>query len=779
MPIQAASAQAPLLTTSFERSPSTCSFLTPASSTQNPPFRMIHSIAMSPEPADQHPPLTSPDRLQKIDRLRERNIGTYLPLPQLVAVGDQSSGKSSLLESLTGIPFPRGQELCTRYATQITHRREAQQRIDITIIPGPHASQDHKRRLESYHSQVQTTAQLRADFPEILAQANALMGIRTIFNTAGENTFSEDVLKIEKCGPSEDYLTIIDVPGIFRTTTEGVTTNKDKALVRDMVQRYIKDSRTVILAVLPSNVDVATQEILSLAEEADPAGDRTLGILTKADLLKERSASLAVVSLVEGKRKPLKLGYHVVTNRGGDDHGEEKDALAALREREAIFLEHPWDSLPEDRYGISTLRERLEDLLGEITDRAFPELRSETRQKLANAEEKLKGLGASRQTQREQQQYLVGIAGNFQSLVRAALEAKYSAHPVFENNTFRLITAIINTTDQFNTDFDKYARTYLFEVEPQVEIPVPSRPRTPVSPVFSVQEEEKQDDANLQLAMFDILHPEAFPDLDRIIVTDWTTEPPKKGIMKWIETIYQRSRSLDLGSLGHGVLSSVFLDQSTKWEMMAKQYLSKVILLIHRFILVALEAVCIDTQVLQSVTSAILSDLCLKYEDGMSEAILLVNVERQISPYTLNHYFNHNNQRSHGVRIQETLRSIARHEQYYEGTPLLMVPLDDVADAVTNKSNTAYAIETIHDTLEAYYKVAYKRVVDNVFRQAVLFKLLFGPKSPLWLFSEQWVLNLDLERLPLVAGESRRTRDYRERLKKEIRDLETAMEILR
>jgi hypothetical protein len=83
-------------------------------------------VTMSQGSGNQHSPLlTSPDRLQKIDQLRERNIGAYLPLPQLVAVGDRSSGKSSLLESLTGIPFPRGQELCTRYATQITHRREA------------------------------------------------------------------------------------------------------------------------------------------------------------------------------------------------------------------------------------------------------------------------------------------------------------------------------------------------------------------------------------------------------------------------------------------------------------------------------------------------------------------------------------------------------------------------------------------------------------------------------------------------------------------------------
>lgn len=129
---------------------------------------------MSPESGNQtSTTLTDPGRLHKIDQLRERNINSYLPLPQLVAVGDQSSGKSSLLESVTGIPFPRGQELCTRYATQITHRRisrDAQQRIDIKIIAGPNATQEHKEKLELYGRQVQTTAQLRAEFPSILAE---------------------------------------------------------------------------------------------------------------------------------------------------------------------------------------------------------------------------------------------------------------------------------------------------------------------------------------------------------------------------------------------------------------------------------------------------------------------------------------------------------------------------------------------------------------------------------------------------------------------------------
>ena len=82
-----------------------------------------------------------------------------------------------------------------------------------------------------------------------------------------QSTFSDDLLSIELCGPDKQNLSIIDIPGIFRTPTEGVTTVNDMALVRRIMNRHIKDERTIILAVIPSNTDIATQEILSIAKE--------------------------------------------------------------------------------------------------------------------------------------------------------------------------------------------------------------------------------------------------------------------------------------------------------------------------------------------------------------------------------------------------------------------------------------------------------------------------------------------------------------------------------
>lgn len=87
--------------------------------------------------------LANPLLLQKIDKLFACGVGDYIGLPQLVVVGDQSSGKSSVLEGLTNLPFPRDSGLCTRFATQITFRRAPETNISVSIIPSKDASQEH------------------------------------------------------------------------------------------------------------------------------------------------------------------------------------------------------------------------------------------------------------------------------------------------------------------------------------------------------------------------------------------------------------------------------------------------------------------------------------------------------------------------------------------------------------------------------------------------------------------------------------------------------------
>ncbi len=182
-------------------------------------------------------------------------------------------------------------------------------------------------------------------------------------------TFSDDVLKIEIQGPNEQHLSVIDVPGIFKKITAGVTTRNDMDMVRKMVSSYMENPRSIILAVIPANVDVATQEILDMAEERDPQGQRTLGVLTKPDLV-DKGAEQSVVDIVEGKSHSLNLGWCIVKNPGQQELTKSLTDRS-IAEKSFFKIKDPWTKLPKDRIGTEALRNRLVEILGEMVQREF------------------------------------------------------------------------------------------------------------------------------------------------------------------------------------------------------------------------------------------------------------------------------------------------------------------------------------------------------------------------------------------------------------------------
>ena len=186
-------------------------------------------------------------------------------------------------------------------------------------------------------------------------------------------TFSNDVLRLEIYGPDEAHLSIIDVPGIFRTTTTGVTTTADKELVRRMVEAYMKNPRTVMLAVVPANVDPATQEILEMAKEVDPDCHRTIGVLTKPDLV-DKGAEQKVVDMIEGKGPDTKLDWSIVRNPGQQELNSSTMNRGAIEESFFRYTS-PWNALSYERRGVDSLRRRLEDVLTQHIRREFPKVR--------------------------------------------------------------------------------------------------------------------------------------------------------------------------------------------------------------------------------------------------------------------------------------------------------------------------------------------------------------------------------------------------------------------
>lgn len=228
--------------------------------------------------------LGSPLMLEKIDKLFACGVGELVNLPQIVVVGDQSCGKPSVLEGLIKKPLPRDSGLCTRFATQIVFRRAARSSIMVSIIPDRTASPEYCSRMRqwgkavsSLESQEFATIMQEVTHPfanpvhliraDIAPTVHVIMGLTGTNDDSGvrKPTFSNGVFCLEISGPTQEHLSVIDVPGIFKNTTEGVTTKADIQVVRTMVKSYMDNPRSVILAVIPSNVDVATQEILELA----------------------------------------------------------------------------------------------------------------------------------------------------------------------------------------------------------------------------------------------------------------------------------------------------------------------------------------------------------------------------------------------------------------------------------------------------------------------------------------------------------------------------------
>ncbi|KAK8133473.1 interferon-induced GTP-binding protein Mx2 [Apiospora sp. TS-2023a] len=343
--------------------------------------------------------------LTKIDKLRELNVGAEIPLPQLVAVGDQSSGRSSVLESITGFSFPRAAGLCTRYATQITCRRAAERSIAISIIPRPYADLATTFRLRQFKHELPTV-----DNEKLIE----------IFDKTKLDTAANIYASLQ-----QERLTVIDVPGIFRVATPGLTTESDIVLVENMVKSYINDRRTIILAIFPSNVDIATQEILKLAEKADPAGDRTMCVLTKPDLANEEASKDTIRDLVLGKSSNLKLGYHVVKNRGADDHNSTlTDCLVA---ESAFFMDYAWTSII-DRCGNTSLKHKPAD------QQEMPHVKTDIEHNLQACKGKLEAMGPAREGDQAQRLFLTKLASSFQDVTMAALNGYYAGHKLFNTD---------------------------------------------------------------------------------------------------------------------------------------------------------------------------------------------------------------------------------------------------------------------------------------------------------------------------------------------------------
>lgn len=221
--------------------------------------------------------------LNVVDELRANGLSDFTSLPQLIVCGDQSSGKSSVLQAISGLVFPSKDNLCTRFATEVILRRASTKGLSVSIVPGQDRSAVDRERLLDFRFVIQNDE----DFAALFDKAKQAMGL-----TDHSSAFSKDILRVEILGPSQPQLTLVDLPGLIHSESKSLTT-QDLELVTELVKSYMKNPRSIILAVITAKNDFSNQIILKRARELDPEGSRTLGIITKPDtLIKDTVAKL-------------------------------------------------------------------------------------------------------------------------------------------------------------------------------------------------------------------------------------------------------------------------------------------------------------------------------------------------------------------------------------------------------------------------------------------------------------------------------------------------------
>ncbi|NWY89498.1 DYN2 protein, partial [Loxia curvirostra] len=180
-------------------------------------------------------------------------------------------------------------------------------------------------------------------------------------------------------------LTLIDLPGITKVPV-GDQPQDIEFQIRDMILQFISRESSLILAVTPANMDLANSDALKMAKEVDPQGLRTIGVITKLDLMDEGTDARDVL---ENKLLPLRRGYIGVVNRSQKDIDGKKDIRAALAAERKFFLSHPAYRHMAERMGTPHLQRVLNQQLTNHIRETLPSLRSKLQSQLLSLEKEV------------------------------------------------------------------------------------------------------------------------------------------------------------------------------------------------------------------------------------------------------------------------------------------------------------------------------------------------------------------------------------------------------
>ncbi|KAK5653725.1 hypothetical protein OQA88_7881 [Cercophora sp. LCS_1] len=683
--------------------------------------------------------------LDTIDELRGLGLGKYVDLPQLIVVGDQSAGKSSVLEAISRVRFPIKDGVCTRFATELALRRSPQTKIEVGIQNNA-AHEDFKR-----------SGFNKDDLPRIIEEAKQQMGI------GGDSTgFSQDVLRIEIAGPNVPQLTLVDLPGFFHneTETQGIDGMK---IVDGLAEKYMGQENSIILAVISAQNELAAQKVLREARKHDPSRTRTLGILTKPDKVEPESDNertyLRLAQNEEASHK-LALGWHILRNRAPK---EMSSADTERDEREKDFFRTGvWAEVSPRSRGIEPLRERLSQVLLNHIQRKLPGLVTNIEDHIKTRQTKLEALGEPRSSTDDMKKYLINVSGRFQRVARDAI------HGVYTDNFFGGL--YLGTETAFEDRRVKKFRALVRDLNRAFHFVLTTKGGRRVI--------RWDDDSGVDEAASAPRHLEP---LISLYTVDQRIEIAARDLVTELDKAASENQGVELpGSPNDRVTLALFRDHSKPWEAIASQHVELVADFSRIFVeslvahLVGPDRKTADA-VIRDVVHPFFEEKRVTLQSKVTE--LLRHYKTGSDPQPIHSIFLKGVERRRNERItKQVARLVEQNPGLFAGGKFASgVDYKDLAlkvlKASSNVSSEFNAEQTI-DSAMFYYDMSLRVFTDNVITLALENCLISDIPD---ILSPEKVFDMSDDKITALAVESEAIRTERKQLQSQLDKLQKGL----
>ncbi|KAJ6016224.1 hypothetical protein N7540_010815 [Penicillium herquei] len=680
----------------------------------------------------------SSEQLAFIDELQALGLSNSINLPELVVVGDQSAGKSSVLQAITEVSFPVKDGTCTRFPIQISFRQSSTTKkfpVKATVVPGKECEND---------------AELLARIKEFAVEKEELTPdvIKEIIEKATECIFGEHqpgkrvslsdaTLRIERSGPDEMHWTIVDLPGLIRgdkkkkqpvvkgtkgEVLDDKSMQMNAAVASELARGYLANERNIVLVVI-DDVDVERLRIFELMEEIPGLEKRCIG------MVKLLQNDLSTVPHFDhgwfGLRSRVPNEAHL-TDAERDD-----------RERDE-FKKKDWQDVAKDRTGINALVKYVDKERRSQIQSGIPQIVSEIRDKLKECEADLSRMGEARDDPKSQRYFVFQFCNEMQRMAEATLRGQYQDVPS-KDPGIMLRYEVQRRVDQFCD-----------EMRDRKNMPFP----------FS----DYESDLNALVSQSE--DPRVW---DKMVKND-------HGLYGEIyrEAKISEGRSLP-GTIHPDVEEKIFRKLSVHWEDIARRFVEDVKALVKNCYDVLIRIAIPNSKVRLELTRIMIkateewhreADIALSdlVQDNQARPLVTRNPRLMADTVLAD--------RNRG----EILLGKKKSSKKESSDGHVSEPENDKVKpdgGSKNHGDDTRFISTILNQvlfvrarLQSYYEIALYRFIDNVAMQ-VMERHILGPRCPILAVSVKAFAKLDDEELNSIAGEDESDARMRARLERQ------------